>query len=191
MPVTGDFRALNAMVDKIRAVAGDGPDADRFRRDLLTQCAAGARDALDEGFIKSTDPYGKQWKPLVSRKGKPLLDTGRLSTSYTYEITDNGFTVGTNVAYAPYHQFGAFIAPHSRLHAALAFDKNGRFISVKTKKGRKLADKYWLGRVTYKNGTVIPKRQMVPQEDTGGIGDRWGKAINEEAAAFFKSWFKQ
>ena len=64
MPISGDFAALDAMANQIKAIAGEGPKAEEFRVGLLTVCAAGARDALDDSFIKSTDPYGKKWKPL-------------------------------------------------------------------------------------------------------------------------------
>lgn len=191
MPVTGDFAALRSLVRRIEAVAGSGPESHPFKQALFTRCAEGARSALDDSFIKSIDPYGKPWKPLVSRKGKPLLDTGRLASSYTYQTTDDGFVVETNVTYAPYHQYGAKVPPHSRVHAALAFDKNGRFVSVKTARGRKRADRYWLGHVTYSKGITIPRRQMVPMQETGGIGDRWSAAINDEAKAYFKEWLAE
>ena len=195
MPVVGDFKALNELIGNLRAIAGTGADSDEFKRGLFTVCAAAAQDALDNQFIKSIDPYGKKWKPLVhpsQRRGgasaKPLLDTGRLSTSFSRHITDDGFVIETNLAYAPVHQYGAFIPPHTKLYRALAFDKNGRFISVRTAKGRKKADRYWLGHVTYGKGIRIPQRQMIPMEETGGIGDAWGKGINEAAEQFVKDW---
>jgi phage gpG-like protein len=43
--------------------------------------------------------------------GQPLRDTGRLNRSITSKADGQGVTVGTNVKYAPTHQFGAIIRP--------------------------------------------------------------------------------
>jgi phage virion morphogenesis protein len=67
-------------------------------------------------FVRQTDPWGTPWKPLSQttiarrRKGSnvPLRDTGRLMNSITHRvISNNTVEVGTNVKYAPTHQFGA------------------------------------------------------------------------------------
>jgi phage gpG-like protein len=42
----------------------------------------------------------------IGREGQPLLDTGRLRSSITYNANASGVEVGTNVEYAPVHQFG-------------------------------------------------------------------------------------
>lgn len=60
-------------------------------------------------FRDSHDSNGNPWKPLKVRVGgQPLVDTGRLRGSITYETTRDGLVldVGTNVDYAPLHQFG-------------------------------------------------------------------------------------
>lgn len=190
MGVTAPIAALNDLIRKVEAIAGKGPDATKFRTGLLTQCAEAARGEVDNSFIASVDPYGVKWKPLKKRKGRILVDTGRLAGSYTYQVTDTGFIVETNVAYAPYHQYGAFVAPHSRIGVGVVFNAKGRFQEVRTKKGRAKVRSYWLGNVTYANGITIPRRQMVPEENTGGLGN-WGPAINEEAAAFMKKWMSR
>lgn len=77
-----------------------------------------ANDALDTvgntivehvrlGFTESADPYGTPWLPLKNRQGQPLRDTGRLMNSITHRVTGNAVEIGTNVLYAPTHQFGA------------------------------------------------------------------------------------
>lgn len=68
------------------------------------------------GFRNSVDPYGKAWakiKPRPTRKGgniagrdKPLLDTGRLRNSMTYNADKSSVRIGTNVVYAEQHQIG-------------------------------------------------------------------------------------
>ena len=57
-------------------------------------------------FRDSKDPWGVPWKPIVYRDGKPLIDTRRLLSSITANVTANTLEVGTNVEYGPYHQFG-------------------------------------------------------------------------------------
>lgn len=88
------------------------------------------------GFKSSRDPWGGRWKSLsqsgimgrlghrknsFGKRGKisaagrgyltggvqPLLDTGALRSSITYQATGNSVVVGTNLKYARTHQFGA------------------------------------------------------------------------------------
>ena len=70
------------------------------------------------GFPSHRSPYGEQWQPLKSRKGEPLRDTGRLLASLTYSVGGSGDSqfvdVGTNVKYAPIHQYGAIIGRASK-----------------------------------------------------------------------------
>lgn len=67
-------------------------------------------------FVRQRDPWGARWRPLrpstVSRRRKrstvPLRDTGRLMNSITHVVRGNdAVDIGTNVEYAPTHQFGA------------------------------------------------------------------------------------
>lgn len=62
-------------------------------------------------FRQGISPTGEKWAPLKIRRGQPLRDTGRLMRSIQYRATDNEVVVGTNVKYAPTHQFGARIRP--------------------------------------------------------------------------------
>lgn len=175
MPVSGDFAELDALAAKIRAIAGNGSDA--FRRGLLTACMAGARDSLDESFITTTDPYGNTWKPLGPRSranGKPLNDTGRLASSFTYGFLALGFYVETNVYYARTHQLGA----------GLNGSPIGPIVPVQAKR---LAWTTRDGRRFTAKSVRVPRRQMVPQPNTGGMG-RWGDAVNDAADDFIRAW---
>lgn len=62
-------------------------------------------------FRMSRDPWGAPWKPLKQRRGQPLVDSGRLRASLTSEVASDRVSVGTNLIYAPPHQFGATIVP--------------------------------------------------------------------------------
>lgn len=64
-------------------------------------------------FRNSEDPEGESWAPLknpsAKRGGasaKPLLDTGRLSSSINSAVTKKTIFIGTNVEYGKYQQFG-------------------------------------------------------------------------------------
>ena len=59
-----------------------------------------------KGFRESRDPYGKKWAPIKHRKGRPLLDTGRLRSSFFGLVQGDGFKLGTRVSYAGFHQNG-------------------------------------------------------------------------------------
>lgn len=61
------------------------------------------------GFRTGTSPYGLPWRKLAVRNGQPLVDTGRLRSSFTMQIAGAEVIIGTNVTYAPVHQFGATI----------------------------------------------------------------------------------
>lgn len=75
---------------------------------------------INQAFRESRDPWGHPWAPLSDvtkdkmkphpRGGdsaKPLLDTGRLRQSVTYQATNDSVRVGTDVEYATTQQFGA------------------------------------------------------------------------------------
>ncbi len=171
--VTGDFEALENMVAKMRAIGGAGPLADQFRHELLTNCAEAARGELENSFISSIDPYGRPWKPLTSRTGKPLLDTGILASSWTrggsFPITTNGFLVETNLIYAALHQYGGIVRA-----------KNAPWLLFAVRGAPTGNNPRGAKRWVRAKKVTIPQRQQIPEESTGGMG-RWGDAINAEA----------
>lgn len=66
-----------------------------------------------QGFERQADPWGRPWQPLspvtIERKGSSriLEDTGRLRQSITWRVIGReAVAAGTNVEYAPVHQFG-------------------------------------------------------------------------------------
>ena len=60
------------------------------------------------GFRTSTDPYGTPWAAITHRSGQPLRHTGRLRNSIpaSSRSGEDYVELGTNVEYAPIHQFG-------------------------------------------------------------------------------------
>jgi phage gpG-like protein len=102
------------------------------------------------GFRLSEDPYGKGWKKLEMRKGKPLEDTGHLRQSFTAETTSESIVVGTNTPYAATHHFGAVIVP------------------VKAKTLAWKVKDIWY----YAKKVNIPARPMIPNE-SDGLPEEW------------------
>jgi phage gpG-like protein len=72
---------------------------------------------VKKNFNESHSPDGTPWIPLAhGRPGgkgrdKPLQDKGLLYASIQGRANDAGVTIGTNVNYAPIHQFGGVIRP--------------------------------------------------------------------------------
>lgn len=81
-------------------------------------------------FKLGVDPWGTPWQALRFRKGQPLRDTGRLNRSIVSRVDPTGVTVGTNLVYAPVHQFGATIVPKNK--PLLVFKgPNGKLVFAK------------------------------------------------------------
>lgn len=80
-------------------------------------------------FMMEKDPWGRPWKPLKpatierKRSSKILRDTGRLWQSFTWRVEGDTLHFGTNVEYAPYHQFGT---KHIPRRPFLPLDESGR-----------------------------------------------------------------
>lgn len=122
MGLTGDFGKLDGLAKALESI-GDK------KRGLLKDLAQEALAKVGEGFETSTSPLGISWAPPLLRQGQPLLDTGRLRSSITYSLTDSGFSLGTSVAYAPVHQYGATIRPKSG--KVLRWQAGGRWYGAK------------------------------------------------------------
>lgn len=103
MPVTGNREALTRLALKLSRLSGT------VMAKVTGEVAEETRLLVAEGFQRGVSPDGRAWAPLRSRSGQPLRDTGRLASSLTVEHAGLRFSVGTNVVYAPVHQYGATI----------------------------------------------------------------------------------
>lgn len=75
---------------------------------LLSQIGYTLIDQVEENFEEESF-FGKKWTPSKRAKKegeKTLQDTAHLASSIDFEVSGNTLTVGTNVEYAPIHQFG-------------------------------------------------------------------------------------
>jgi phage gpG-like protein len=123
--VTGDFQKLRALVGRVEELAKAST-----RKSLLRQLSADALSLVKQGFRVGIDPYGDDWAD-PKRRGKALLDTGRLRNSFSARVvSDQGFEVGSNVSYAKFHQYGT-----------AGRSKNSTVTRVRTRTGRLLSSK--------------------------------------------------
>lgn len=81
------------------------------QQQLLDRIGSVLVTEINETFVTAQDPFGNIWQPLKIRNGKPLRDTGQLKSSINYQVYQDVVEVGTNLKYAPVHQFGATITP--------------------------------------------------------------------------------
>ena len=83
-------------------------------RDALREMGRDAVSHTLMAFRRSTDPWGHRWLPLRpatirrrrGRSSRPLLDTGRLRSSFGYHVSGRRLVIGSDVKYAALHQFG-------------------------------------------------------------------------------------
>ena len=120
----GDFSKLAKLQSQITQLANKAT-----RTSLAKAMAAEALQLVQRGFREGVDPHGQRWAPLQHRNGKPLLDTGRLRSSFSAKPTSDGFEVGSNVTYAKFHQYGT--GGRKKGSTSRRFvDKRGRFMSA-------------------------------------------------------------
>lgn len=166
----GDFAKLARLQAQIKTIASTD-----FTSRMANVVGAAGLTELQLGFRQSRDPYGRAWDELKLREGgKPLLDTGRLRSSFSYQPSSSGFTIGSNFIGTAVHQYGALIRP-----------KKGKFLRFP---GRSRFQRGGAGggsrRVTswiFAREVVIPRRQMVPE---GTLGERWDSAFKGAATRF-------
>lgn len=174
--IRGDFGKLATLTRRLGRL---GPAQAELRQDLAQE----ALTLVQQGFDRSVDPWDRPWLPLKHRKGQPLRDTGRLMNSFTPVVTATGIRVGTNVSYAPPHQFGAQIAPHTRAKGRYqAIDRSGKFRKHSGIRA-KAARVRFLSPATFANGITIPARVMLP---IGVPGDRWMRGLRSVVDRWLK-----
>lgn len=87
---------------------------ERGASDALDEAGREMVDRIEQSFDRGRDALGRPWTPLspetIRRKGNDtiLVDSGDLRDSFEYAVDDDALrlSVGTNVEYAVYHEFG-------------------------------------------------------------------------------------
>ena len=117
------------------------------------------------GFSTGKAPDGTAWKPLKFRDGEPLRDKNILMNSITYAETDTSVDVGTNVCYAPTHQFGATIEAGKGSGPTMCGVSRKNSKTLKFRVGDKL---FFAKKVT------VPARPFLPTEK---LPETWGNSV--------------
>lgn len=84
-------------------------------------------------FQTGTDPNGRVWMPLAHNRiisrgaDKPLRDTGILMASVTAKASRTELVVGTNLAHAGVHQWGATIRPTKAKFLSIPMTKEAKY----------------------------------------------------------------
>lgn len=154
--VKGSFDGLRRLRTKAASVKDPS-----FMLGMSQALAAEGQELVDDGFATSTDPSGRKWKPLKLRQGQPLRDTGRLQRSFTTQVTNRGFVIGTNVRYAVTHQEGRVIKPVRA--KALRFKVRGGGWHTQGK-------------------STVPARPFFPKG--GRLSAKWDRALKEAAREY-------
>jgi phage gpG-like protein len=96
-----DLAQLRALTEHLRDLSRPA-----FLRALDERLAEIALVEVHRGFDESRDPSGQLWAPLRSRAGKPLVRTGELRQSFGSRANGSGFSIGSQLAFAGFHQEG-------------------------------------------------------------------------------------
>jgi phage gpG-like protein len=140
LDTTGLDRAIARLSDRVQHMRDAWDSAGRY-----------LRSQVQLGFRRQQSPYGQPWKP-TRRGGQILRLTSRMRDSVDYEAGGDSLAIGTNVEYAPSHQFGATIEA-----------KNVPFLKFK------IGDR-WVN----KKSVEIPARPFLP---TDGLPDDWQAGV--------------
>lgn len=103
----------DAALKQLAAIAGRARD----KRGMFEVIGASLVTSTQQRFEKGIAPDGSPWPPSLRARtqgGKTLLHTGRLMRSVTYQASDAGVEVGSNVVYAAIHQLGGEIRQKAR-----------------------------------------------------------------------------
>ena len=170
--LTGGDAALRELVAKMKKIGG--PSAMRV---LAGRLAVDARALVAQSFATSTSPDGAAWSPLKTRKGQPLVKSGKLARSIKTRVSSKGVTLYTNVSYAAVHQFGA--STKSRMQART---RGGRFKSRKAAASQKKGA-VRVGRVS---GATIPARPFFPGDS---LPSAWRSRFEKTTRELFREMF--
>jgi phage virion morphogenesis protein len=157
--VTVNDRKARAKLDTLKGAAGNMQPVFATIGRVLT-------NRIRLCFKLGIDPWGSPWAALRFRRGQPLRDTGRLQRSVSSRPDATGVTVGTNLIYAPTHQFGAVIRP--RTAPRLVFPGPG-------------------GRLIFAKKVTIPARPFMPLRKDGSLAlpPAWSVDVTRALRTYF------
>lgn len=177
--------SVRAKDGRVTVSLAAGPERlERDRRRIFREIGQSLLVSVRAGIEAEESPDGEAWEPLrpstVRQRGgdaHPVLQrSGRLKRSITMRLIPEGVIVGTNLVYAPVHQFGAEISKR-----AGAVKLHFRRIRRGTKKGQvrfaKANDKRAsFGMAAAAHTARIPARPFLFRKD-GDIPESWKAAV--------------
>jgi hypothetical protein len=143
--------ALEELTGKVRYLQGAG-----FRSELSQVLAAEGLHQLEDGFLRERDPYGKPWPRFSPHYRRRRGDMARAKL-----LRRTGRMYNSRAAEPTSHGF--------RLSITAAY-------ALAHQKGALIKDRHGHGRPI-----ILPRRQMVPEKETGGLGPIWLAAFNKAA----------
>lgn len=162
---------------------------------LQKRLGATAVAEAEKGVRSGRDPYGTNWTPLTSRTGQPLRRTGT-NIQRSWHSRETGpitFEFGSRFKWLRTHQYGAVI--RARYAKALKFWVEGA-TSIYSRHGA--GSKRLVGKgggasqmnLVIAQKVTIPRRQMIPEEATGGLGRIWTGAFRRTTRRYLIELFK-
>jgi phage gpG-like protein len=101
-----DLSSLHALEEQVGRLA-----APALLRSLNDRLASAALVEVGREFEEARDPQGQPWAPLRSRVGRPLNKTGALAHSFGSRSSGQGFSLGSSLSFAGFHQEGTSRLP--------------------------------------------------------------------------------
>lgn len=110
--ITGANKKLEELAARMKRVS-----TTLHKKGLYTELAAVMHKDVMRSFSNSKTPYGKPFAKLKSRKGKPLVKTGKLRESVKMFADSKRFGVATDLIYAATHNYGRKPIPQRQFMA--------------------------------------------------------------------------
>ncbi len=110
------------------ALARRARDLEPVRRDFAEYLVGSVKRNFEAGGRP------RPWPPSARARrhgDKTLINTGRLRASISWRVRGNAVLVGTNLAYAPAHQFGVRKRITQRVRAHARRTRTGRVVAVR------------------------------------------------------------
>ena len=164
MPVLrGDFSAFHELQRRLGEVTAAGGAS--LKREALDVVGAAFMKELTDEFLRSHDPYGNPWAPLKKQRNR---------------LRDRRARARRAKAGKPLRADKPLVdTGRMRGSAAFRVEENGVRMVIPTSYAS-----------FHQDGTGrIPRRQMLPAANTGGLGQRWSAAAEKAIRAVLNKRF--
>jgi phage gpG-like protein len=156
-----NISAFNDLKRRVTAVAHSSAMLD----ELGKRTGAALMKQVSDEFRESRDPYGKAWAPVVRDRGRDRRARAKRTAAGKKPKADKP------------------LIDTGRMRASVTAKVTGSDVRIV------IPVNYASYHQDPKPGSHNVRRQMLPEADTGGLGDRWRMAINKEAAAVLQKHF--